>query len=250
MLKTTLWVICILLVSLVVTAQDGLFWHTDIQKAFQEAQNTNRPLFVDCYTEWCSWCKKLEKETFSNPKFIELASKFVLLKVDGDKQPNFCTKYQVRAYPTMLFLKKDGTEIRRIKGFVTVETLVPIMLEVLKDTEASRSELPWFTDINLAFQNAAETNRLVFVDFYTEWCSWCKKLDQQTFVDPEFQAISSKFVLLKVDGDKQLDFCTKYKVRAYPTMLFLRANGEEVKRIIGFVPATTLVPVMKDLTNN
>ncbi len=242
-----IFILVLFLVLPFAMAQDSLVWHTDIQKAFQVAQETRKLLFVDFSTEWCSWCKKLEKETFTNPKFIEIAAKFVLLKVDGDIEKEFCAKYQVRAYPTLLFLKNDSTELHRIKGFVTADVLVPVMLDVLKNNPTLSLSLPWFTDINLAFQNATETHRIIFVDFYTDWCSWCKKLDEQTFSTPEFQTISAKFVLLKIDGDKEIEFCAKYKVRAYPTMLFLDAQGLELKRIIGFVPATTLVPEMEKI---
>jgi len=225
-------------------SEEGIIWYKDIQQAFQKAVETNRIVFVDVYTEWCSWCKKLDEETFQDPSFKEVAAKFVMLKVDGDKEYDFCTKYQVRAYPTMLFLKPDGTEITRVKGFVKADVLVPKMKEILN---ARRAELQWFTNIEAAFQAAKEKNCLVFVDIYTDWCSWCKKLDKETFSHPDFQNISLSYVLLKVNGDNSPEFKQKYAIQYYPTMLFLNANGDEVKRLIGFMTADKLVPIMKEV---
>ncbi len=241
-------------------------WNYNIEQAFQQAQNTGKLVFVDCYTDWCSWCKKLDQETFTDPRFQELSTNFVLLKVNGDKEPAFCTKYSVRAYPTMLFLKPNGDEVRRIKGFLNADALITIMKEVLGQyVQTMTQDMPqfyplytvnsnktplllvWYTDIALAFKKAAETNRIVFVDCYTDWCGWCKKLDQETFTHPDFINISAKFVLLKVDGDKQIEFCRKYNVSAYPTLLFLKADGKEIRRQVGFITGPKLVDIMKSL---
>jgi len=237
-------------------AQAELPWYHSIDEAFAQAQATGKVVFVDVYTDWCSWCKKLDAETFSHADFQAISTEFVLLKVDGDKEVAFCTKYTVRAYPTMLFLKPDGTEVRRIKGFVTAATLVPIMKEVLGQTVAARQRifqeqftprLPWLTDFAQAKALAQQNNCLIFVDCYTDWCSWCKKLDAETFSHPDFQAISAKFVLLKINGDTQPEFKQQYQLRYYPTMLFLNAQGVEQKRLVGFLTVDKLVPIMKEM---
>lgn len=187
----------------------------------------------------------MDKETFSDPKFQEIATRFILLKVDGDKEIDFRTKYQVKAYPTMLFLRGNGEEVKRIKGFLTASELVPIMENVSQP--AAMTALSWHTNINDAFTQATNTNRLVFVDVYTDDCSWCKKLENETFPNPDFIEVAQLYVLLKVNANKEYDFCTKYKVRAYPTMLFLKSDQSELSRIKGFLTAEELVPTMKKI---
>ena len=222
-------------------------WYYDIATAFAEAKASGRLLFVDVYTEWCSWCKKLDAETFATSEFQQLGERFVLLKVDADKELAFKVKYQVYAYPTMLFLDGDGNQVHRLKGFMTIDKLLPEMQKVLQQ---NRSELPWYHDIAAALAKAKASNRLLFVDVYTEWCSWCKKLDAETFATSEFQQQSQNFVLLKVDADKELEFKVKYQVYAYPTMLFLDGDGKEVYRIKGFLQAPELVKIIQQILGN
>jgi thiol:disulfide interchange protein len=225
---------------------EELVWYTDIDQAFAKAQETNRIVFVDVYTVWCSWCKKLEQETFQDPSFKQVAQKFVLLKVDAEKEYDFAYKYKVRAYPTMLFLKANGEEKHRVLGYLSAEELVPIMESVLQPIRASET-LFWHTDIEAAFKEATAQKRLVFVDVYKKDCSWCKKLETETFRNPEFIRVAGMYTLLKVDAQKEYEFVRKYKVHAYPTMLFLKADRTQVHSLEGFLPAEELVPIMRKI---
>ena len=229
-----------------ISAQATLPWYHNINKAIDDAAQSGRLIFVDVYTEWCSWCKKLDKETFQDKSFKQISAKFVLLKVDGDAEYEFCTRYKVRAYPTMLFLKADGKEVKRVKGYLPADKLVPIMQDVLTTTNR---DIYWYKDIDAAFRAAKAKHQRLFVDVYTEWCGWCKKLDKETFSQPAFHRAAAPFILLKVDGDAHSEFLLKYKVRAYPTMLIINDNGEAVRKIVGFLKVDRLVPIMKEYSS-
>lgn len=100
-------------------------WYTDLNAAFQQAQNTNKPIFIDFFASWCSPCQQLDKNTFSNQQVKDkLSSKYVTVKIDVDKNPDLVSKYKIYGYPTMVFLNPDGTEIKRIDGYVDPGTLL------------------------------------------------------------------------------------------------------------------------------
>ena len=59
-------------------------WVTDFNKALSEAKQSSKPIFVDVYAEWCTWCHKLDKEVYSDPKFKEYTKNYVLARIDSE----------------------------------------------------------------------------------------------------------------------------------------------------------------------
>jgi thiol:disulfide interchange protein len=231
-------------------AAEPLNWFTEPTAAFAKAQATGKPIFTDVFTTWCSWCKKLDEETFSTPEFQAEAARFVLLKVDGDKYPTFKTQHGVPGYPTMLFLNAEDQEIHtKVVGFKTADKLVPIMKEVPASVAPQMtSDISWYTVPEKAFEAAKAQRKPIFTDVFTTWCHWCKKLDEETFSAPQFHAEAARFILLKVDGDQYSEFVLKYSVSGYPTMLFLNGDGQEIHaKAVGFKTADKLVPIMKEV---
>ena len=103
----------------------GLNWHTDLNSALEEAKKTNKPIFIDFYAQWCSYCKKLDENTFSDLQVQEkLKSKYVLAKIDIDKYPNIASDYKVYGVPTIVFLNPNGTEIKRNEGYISPSELL------------------------------------------------------------------------------------------------------------------------------
>ena len=49
----------------------------DIEKAYKEAKAQNKLIMVDVYTDWCSWCKELDKTTYTDKKVYYYAKSFV-----------------------------------------------------------------------------------------------------------------------------------------------------------------------------
>jgi len=99
------------------------------------------------------------------------------------------------------------------------------------------SALSWVYDYDSALSTALATGKPVMIDFYTDWCGWCKKLDLETYQDSKVQALSSNFICLKIDGDKHGDLAKKYGVRGYPNIIFLSSKGNVIERVNGFAEA-------------
>jgi len=105
-------------------------------------------------------------------------------------------------------------------------------------TAASRSEkLTWASDWDNAFARAKRDNRVVMVEFYADWCGWCKRLDATTFSNPDVVSLlSSRAVAVKVDGEREgRVLAGKYGVDGYPTVVFLSPDERELGRVPGYL---------------
>jgi len=108
-----------------------LNWLTDLPKAQAQAKAENKLVLMDFTgSDWCPWCMKLDKETFSQPAFADYANKnLVMVMVDFPahkqqsddlKQANaaLAKKYGVDGYPTEIALKPDGTVVWKNVGYL------------------------------------------------------------------------------------------------------------------------------------
>lgn len=63
-------------------------WYT-IEEAEKLSKQAQRPIFVDTFTDWCGWCKKMDKETFTNPVISDiLNNKYYPVKFDAEGKEN------------------------------------------------------------------------------------------------------------------------------------------------------------------
>lgn len=88
------------------------------EAAGQRAAAEKKVLFVDFYTTWCGPCKMLDQSTWQDAAVIDLLrTKAVAIKIDAEKEKTLADHYKINAYPTLLLLKPDGTEIDRLVGY-------------------------------------------------------------------------------------------------------------------------------------
>lgn len=99
-------------------------WRTYNDQVLQEAKQTNKPVFVFVYAQWCQWCGKYEKETLEN-KLIRkrLKTEFIPTVVDYDLDQELATKLGTRLVPTSLILTPEGNRIIRFYGMLTPKEL-------------------------------------------------------------------------------------------------------------------------------
>ena len=88
LMKRTLILLLIILMSIPVIAQNGVRWYS-IEEAEKLYNKSPKPFFIDTYTDWCGWCKKMDKETFTNSVIAEiLNNKFYPVKFDAEGKEN------------------------------------------------------------------------------------------------------------------------------------------------------------------
>ncbi len=94
---------------------------------------------------------------------------------------------------------------------------------------------------------ASQEGKLLFVDFYADWCTPCKWMDQTVFTDPSVAlALKKDFVAYKVNIDdlEGFELKQKYDVSVLPTMIILNSNGKMVERIEETMTSTEFLDVL------
>jgi len=92
----------------------------------------------------------------------------------------------------------------------------------------------WEHRFDEALKKAKAARKPIMVDFWAEWCAWCHRLDQTTYVDPVVVKMSEDFVAVKVNtegGRKEIEIALRYSVSALPTIVFLSPEGRQVLRL-------------------
>ena len=99
-------------------------------------------------------------------------------------------------------------------------------------------------------RRARTEKKPVMLDAYAVWCGPCKQLDRMTFADPAVGAWARKNVVAaKVDAEKGEGrrVAQRYAVRAFPTILFLDASGNELDRISGVFPPADFIKAAESI---
>lgn len=109
----------------------------------------------------------------------------------------------------------------------------------------SAEEIKWAKSFDEAYKAAAQENKPVMIDIYTDWCGWCKKLDRDVYTAKAVVELSGKFICLKLNPETDQEHGALFKVDGFPTIIFTDAKKKELHRISGYVPPESFVEEMK-----
>lgn len=99
--------ISIVLASLGISAQNNIQWMTweEVDSARQEEP---RKIFVDVYTDWCGWCKRMDASTFKDPNVVGyMNQKYYAVKFNAERRDTVI--FNNRAFPDLTPQRKRGT---------------------------------------------------------------------------------------------------------------------------------------------
>ncbi len=121
------------------TAGNSLQW-LDFEKAVAAAKKEHKLLVVDFYTDWCGWCKKMDRDTYGNAEVVKYArQRLVMSKVNAESQQmtrfqqndlsyqQLALGFQVRGYPATIFINENGELLTSVSGYLKPEQFLPIL---------------------------------------------------------------------------------------------------------------------------
>ena len=109
-------------------------------------------------------------------------------------------------------------------------------------------EVSWESNMPAALERARTEGKPVLVNFYADWCVWCKRLESTTLRDAKVASVLQEKVVplsLNVDGDGK-ELSNEYQVDGLPTIIVLDAGGRELGRIPGYMPPDSFLKRVED----
>lgn len=157
MKRLTITLIITLLILPAMAQDDGKVEWLSMSEALKKNKENPRKIFIDVYTDWCGWCKKMDKTTFRDSEVASLLNNhFYTVKFDaeGSKPVKFQGKiykdpnpngrrstHQLAAallrdqlsYPSYVLLDENNRGLTVLKGYLKEAQLSPILRYIGKD---------------------------------------------------------------------------------------------------------------------
>jgi len=92
------------------------------KKGFDKLMNEKKPVLVDFFATWCGPCQMMAP-ILEEIGEEEKEDRFIVAKVDGDKEPELLAEQGVMSFPTFV-IYKDGKEVDRVMGAQAKESLM------------------------------------------------------------------------------------------------------------------------------
>lgn len=118
----------------------------------REAGSADRPVLVNVYTDWCGWCKRMEREVYSRRDVQDyLARKFVIVKLNAESgeaaryqgKPytgrTLAAHFGVTGFPTTIFLTSKGDHLGNVPGYTPPDRFL-LLLRYIGDGHMDRGQ--------------------------------------------------------------------------------------------------------------
>lgn len=105
-------------------------WVHSYQAGLNLAQRSHRPVLLSFHAPGCSWCAKMDAETFTDPAVVELSRNFVCVVVESETEPAAVNRYNVTDFPTTLLTDPQGHLLSAAVGYVPASELLPSLRKI------------------------------------------------------------------------------------------------------------------------
>lgn len=116
---------------------------------------------------------------------------------------------------------------------------------------AADGGIAWQGWSQTAFDQARRENRFVLLDLGAVWCHWCHVMERDTYGNPAVaDLIKARYVPVRVDQDARPDLARRYEDYGWPATVIFSADGREIVKLRGYVPAARMISVLEHILSD
>jgi hypothetical protein len=136
--------------------------------------------------------------------------------------------------------------MKRISFFVIgAALLLNLVPAFLPAADSATGVVNWLTFDEAQKRGQGQSQKFLLY-FYTDWCGYCRKLDQKTFADQAVaDYINANFIPVRINSERLPQVAGRYGVGGVPDLRFLTAKGEDIARWPGYIEADRFLPLLK-----
>jgi len=190
------------------------------EQVLKLAKKENKVIFLDAYTTWCGPCKKMTRDIFPLKSVADLYNdKFINVKMDMEKDDgvNVANKYNIRAFPTLLYVNSDGEVVHRVAGFQDEKQ----MLQLAKDAFDPTTQL---ASMKKKYKEGERGAEFLYKYAYAA---------QKALEDRSYNKIANEYLTTQKDWSSEknmkfiLDFVTRTDAKMFDYLMENKAQFEK-----------------------
>ena len=246
------------------------------EEAMAKSEKDGKPIFIDVYTDWCGWCKKMDKNTFQTDEVVAYVSEnYHAVKLDAESEKTTTLGgesltyaqlsqyvFKVSGYPSIVLINSKK-EYTLNSGYLEKDEFIN-KLEEFKTTSEKPEEpevedkIKWIS-FEEAMAKSEKDGKPIFIDVYTDWCGWCKKMDKDTFkTDEVADYVAKNYHAVRIDAEssdatsfdgKKMSYeqlsSKVFKVSGYPAIVLITTK-KEPKVATGYLGKADFVKILEN----
>ena len=125
---TGLFLLWLLMAAL--AEQSVIKWYS-YQEGVEKIKKENKKGFLHFYTDWCTYCKLMNANTFTDKKVIAfLNENFIPILVNAEKQQDVAKNYNATKFPFTVFISEDISTVGNRPGYIPPDIMMDMLIYV------------------------------------------------------------------------------------------------------------------------
>jgi thioredoxin 1 len=115
---------------------------------------------------------------------------------------------------------------------------------------SEKSEVKWCS-YQVGIEKMKKENKKGFIHFYTNWCTFCKLMNTNTFTDQKvIDYLNENFVPIRVNAEEQQDIAKTYNVNKFPNNFYIAEDISTIGNRPGYIPPDVLLDMLTYVHTN